>query len=106
MQKIFNRYINHLQAERNASAYTVRNYKTDLLDFFRFLLDLSLQSLPLPVKLVQADRYSFGRIGICCEQQIQGFSSRVQSPRSIQARSKPVTNITGVIPDLIRNPGW
>jgi len=37
MQEIFNRYINHLQAERNVSAYTVRNYKADLLDFFSFL---------------------------------------------------------------------
>ena len=45
MQKIFNRYINHLQAERNASAYTVRNYKTDLLDFFRFLLEKKVSSL-------------------------------------------------------------
>jgi len=34
MKEIFNRYINHLQAEKNASAYTIRNYKTDLLDFF------------------------------------------------------------------------
>ena len=37
MQKIFDRYIQYLEAERNASPYTVRNYRTDLLDFFRFL---------------------------------------------------------------------
>ena len=34
---VFNRYINYLEAERNASPYTVRNYTTDLLDFFDFL---------------------------------------------------------------------
>ncbi len=37
MQEVFNRYINYLEAERRASPYTVRNYKTDLLDFFSFL---------------------------------------------------------------------
>jgi len=37
MQEVFNKYIAHLQAERNASPYTVRNYTTDLRDFFRFL---------------------------------------------------------------------
>ncbi len=37
MQEIFNRYINYLEAEKNVSPYTVRNYTTDLLDFFQFL---------------------------------------------------------------------
>jgi len=46
MQEIFNRYINYLEAERNASPYTVRNYSNDLLGnykrgtekgFFQFL---------------------------------------------------------------------
>jgi len=37
MQKIFDRYIQYLEAERNASPYTVRNYKDDLLDFLYFL---------------------------------------------------------------------
>jgi len=37
MQKIFDRYIQYLEAERNASPYTVRNYRTDLADFFKFL---------------------------------------------------------------------
>ncbi len=37
MQEVFNRYINYLEAERNVSPYTVRNYTTDLLDFFQFL---------------------------------------------------------------------
>jgi len=45
MQEIFNRYINHLQAERNASAYTVRNYKADLLDFFYFLKEKKVTTL-------------------------------------------------------------
>jgi integrase/recombinase XerC len=45
MQKVFTRYINYLEAERNASPYTVRNYTTDLLDFFNFLRTRGISSL-------------------------------------------------------------
>jgi len=45
MQDLFNRYINYLEAERNASPYTVRNYKNDLLDFFQFLKTRGVSSL-------------------------------------------------------------
>jgi integrase/recombinase XerC len=54
MQEIFNKYINYLEAERNASAYTVRNYTTDLLGnykrgsekgFFQFLRLRKISSL-------------------------------------------------------------
>ena len=51
MQEIFNRYINYLEAERNASPYTVRNYTTDLLGseringFFTFLTERDIKSL-------------------------------------------------------------
>jgi integrase/recombinase XerC len=45
MQNFFNKYINYLQAERNASPYTVRNYTTDLMDFFRFLREREIVSL-------------------------------------------------------------
>ncbi len=51
MQQIFNRYINYLEAERNASPYTVRNYTTDLLGsqnikgFFAFLSERGVKSL-------------------------------------------------------------
>lgn len=37
MQSVFNRYIDYLQAERNASRYTVRNYSTDLIAFFQYM---------------------------------------------------------------------
>jgi tyrosine recombinase XerC len=37
MQEVFNKYIQYLEAERNVSPYTVRNYTTDLSDFFQFL---------------------------------------------------------------------
>jgi len=46
MQEVFNKYINYLMAERNASPYTIRNYINDLLGnrlrgsekgFFQFL---------------------------------------------------------------------
>jgi integrase/recombinase XerC len=37
MQEVFNKYIQYLEAERNVSPYTVRNYRTDLADFFHFL---------------------------------------------------------------------
>jgi len=45
MQEVFNRYINYLDAERNASHYTVRNYTHDLLDFFSYLKSKKISSL-------------------------------------------------------------
>ncbi len=51
MQQLFNRYINYLEAERNASPYTVRNYTTDLLGssritgFFGFLSERGVKTL-------------------------------------------------------------
>ncbi|MBA7515847.1 Tyrosine recombinase XerD [subsurface metagenome] len=45
MQAVFNKYINYLEVERNASPYTVRNYTTDLLGFFQFLRDKEIDSL-------------------------------------------------------------
>ena len=54
MQGIFDRYINYLRAERNASPYTVRNYQSDLLGgktvgaekgFFQFLNLKKINSL-------------------------------------------------------------
>jgi len=52
MQEIFNKYKNYLEAERHASPYTVRNYKTDLLDFFHFLKTKGIGSLE------EVDRHS------------------------------------------------
>ena len=45
MQEIFNKYIAYLQAERNASVYTVRNYTNDLLEFFDFAREKEIKSL-------------------------------------------------------------
>jgi tyrosine recombinase XerC len=45
MQEVFTRYINYLNAERNASHYTVRNYTHDLLDFFSYLKSKKIGSL-------------------------------------------------------------
>jgi tyrosine recombinase XerC len=45
MQEVFNRYLNYLNAERNASHYTVRNYTHDLLDFFSYLKSRKISSL-------------------------------------------------------------
>jgi tyrosine recombinase XerC len=45
MQEIFNKYIAYLQAEKNASAYTVRNYTNDLLEFFDFARGKGIKSL-------------------------------------------------------------
>ncbi len=51
MQEVFNKYINYLEVERNASPYTVRNYVTDLLGsknikgFFGFLSERGITSL-------------------------------------------------------------
>jgi len=51
MQRLFDRYIAHLKAERNASPYTVRNYTTDITGskkvkgFFTFLMEKGITSL-------------------------------------------------------------
>jgi site-specific recombinase XerD len=35
MQEVFKRYLNYLKAERNASPYTLRNYRTDLMGTYK-----------------------------------------------------------------------
>jgi integrase/recombinase XerC len=45
MQEVFSKYVNYLEAERNVSPYTVRNYTNDLLDFFQFLSNKGVVSL-------------------------------------------------------------
>jgi len=45
MQEVFNKYRNYLEAERNVSPYTVRNYTTDLSGFFNFLKTKGISSL-------------------------------------------------------------
>ena len=45
MQEVFNKYVNYLGTERNASPYTVRNYTHDLLDFFGYLKSREVTSL-------------------------------------------------------------
>jgi len=45
VQELFNRYINYLEAERNASRYTVRNYTHDLRGFFDYLKARQIGSL-------------------------------------------------------------
>ncbi len=58
MQEVFNRYINYLEVERNASHYTVRNYTTDLLGFFGFLRGKKVDSLKEVDKHVVRDYLS------------------------------------------------
>jgi integrase/recombinase XerC len=43
--EVFNKYIAFLEAEKNASKYTVRNYTRDLLEFFAFCTDKKIESL-------------------------------------------------------------
>jgi len=50
--------MNYLQVERNASPYTVRNYTTDLLDFFQFLRTKDIDSLEAVDKHVLRDYLS------------------------------------------------
>lgn len=64
MQDIFNRYINYLEAEKHASPYTVRNYRSDLVGnyrrgtekgFFQFLRLRHIESLEAVDKRVLRD---------------------------------------------------
>lgn len=45
MQNVFGNYIAYLEAERNASPYTVRNYTNDLTEFFHFVEEKGIHSL-------------------------------------------------------------
>ena len=45
MQDVFIKYRNYLEVEKNVSPYTVRNYTTDLVDFFDFLRRQAVGSL-------------------------------------------------------------
>ena len=44
MQAVFNKYLDFLNAEKNASRYTVRNYTRDLLEFFAFVREKKIDS--------------------------------------------------------------
>lgn len=45
MQGVFGRYLAYLQAEKNVSVYTVRNYSKDLQEFFQFAANQGLDTL-------------------------------------------------------------
>jgi len=45
MQEVFNKYIDFLEAERNVSPYTVRNYTNDLMEFFQFVSESGIDTL-------------------------------------------------------------
>ncbi len=51
MQEVYNKYVDYLEAERNVSAYTVRNYTGDLLEFFAFVRDSGIDTLKNVTKL-------------------------------------------------------
>jgi tyrosine recombinase XerC len=55
IQPLLDAYIRHLIAEKNLSPYTLRNYRSDLLDFARYLEEQE-ETNPL-----EADRQSFRR---------------------------------------------
>src|SRR4030042_2346498 len=45
MQEVFNKYIDYLEAERNVSPYTRRNYTNDLVEFFGFVTGKGINTL-------------------------------------------------------------
>jgi integrase/recombinase XerC len=45
MQEVFDKYIAYLEAERNVSPYTRRNYTNDLLEFFGFVTGKGIKTL-------------------------------------------------------------
>jgi integrase/recombinase XerC len=68
MQEVFNRYINYLTAEQNASPYTIRNYTSDLVGnykrgtekgFFQFLKLKKVDSLDKVDKHVLRDYMAY-----------------------------------------------
>jgi tyrosine recombinase XerC len=70
MSEALDRFINYLTVERNASPYTVRNYRADLLDYFNFLGEKNIDSLDEVDKNTMRDymsqlmEYGFARSSI------------------------------------------
>jgi len=44
-EKVFSRYVDYLEAEKNVSVYTVRNYTRDLMEFFTFVSESGIDTL-------------------------------------------------------------
>ena len=59
MQDALSNYLNYLEIERHASPYTVRNYKSDLLDFFDFLRGRGISSLKEVDRQILRDYMSY-----------------------------------------------
>ncbi len=51
MQENFNKYLEYLSVEKNVSAYTLRNYRTDLIGFVNYLIEKKVSSFD------RVDRY-------------------------------------------------
>ncbi|AAW39973.1 tyrosine recombinase XerC [Dehalococcoides mccartyi] len=51
MQENFNKYLEYLTVEKNVSAYTLRNYRTDLIGFVNYLIEKKVSSFD------KVDRY-------------------------------------------------
>ena len=49
--EVFNKYIAFLEAEKNASKYTVRNYTRDLMEFFAFCTEKKIETIRDVTKL-------------------------------------------------------
>jgi integrase/recombinase XerC len=64
MQEVFNKYIAYLQAERNASKYTVRNYTNDLLEFFDFAREKEINKQTLRDYLAHLMEQGFAKSSI------------------------------------------
>jgi integrase/recombinase XerC len=45
LQEVFNKYVDYLEAERNVSPYTRRNYTNDLMEFFNFVTGKGIDTL-------------------------------------------------------------
>lgn len=99
MSEVFDKFINYLQVERNASQYTVRNYSTDIAGFFRFLAGEGIQSLEEVDKNTLRDylftlmEAGFARTSIARKlSAVRSFFRYLQREELIE--SSPAANIT------------
>jgi integrase/recombinase XerC len=99
MQKVFDSYLNHLTAERNASPYTVRNYTRDLLDFFNYLKEervVSLNEVDRPLMrryLTHLGKRGYVRVSISRKlSAIRSFYGYLLREKLIEV--SPMTNIS------------
>jgi integrase/recombinase XerC len=88
MKEVFERYISYLDAERNFSSYTIRNYRNDLIGnirsgkpkgFFQYLQNNNISSLKKVNRVILREYISYLMENDICKRSIARKLSAIRS---------------------------